>query len=1105
MANIDDKERFLVTGDFPVLESSFVNEVRSARGKDPFTPLLILVSSKLLGLHLRRLLAEQGVNHFNLRFKTLEEFAREISAPHLLAQGKTEIPRFADELLISHISKSLADQDREFYFREISDRQGFHRAVLATLKDLKDGCLSPEEIRSFLEERRVRERLNHTKLRDLLRLWEAYEEKLNRLNWYDESDLMMRGEQWAGDSPTLRETPKLLFYGFYDFNAVQKRLLRTCFHDREAICFLPYEDSPAFEFVKATISWLREKGFKEIKGESWKGQPRQPILDHLNRHLFDRGEPMETSPDVLQIISAPGEPKEVREVIRTMLQMSQEQGISLHEVGILLRSSEDYIRLFREAFDGLRIDPYLRDGLPFIETPAGRSMLLLLGILNKNFSRQSVMEFVTFARLKPSLFMNQREEPFSPTLWDALSIKAGVVEGEKEWEARLKRLKQSWEERRASGTREDDEQREISQEHLIGLDRLIEFISKLSRSLSKLRASNSWAGYAEGLIKACESFAEQGEEGLLIQQAIRRLSDLDATGIPPSPAEFERLVEEMLQSEIIPAGKFQKNGPAVVNLMAARGVPFRMVILPGVVEKSFPPPIRQDAILLDRERKVLNIALSGKERGPLPFKAEGRLDEERLLFRLATGSAKEKLILSFPRIEIGTGRERLPSSFLLAVVKAMTGKSIDFQAFEKFHGYRRFSLSEIGVSDPEKALDEVEYDLSIGQIETKKKRPEAMLYLKEVSPFFGKGLQLELSRWEKETFTPFEGIFSSEESHRILREGHSISKEPISPTLLQNYASCPYQYFLKEVLEIEPLIEPEKVSRINPLEKGSLIHRILWRFFTDIKKAKGERFSLEPKDLKELLKIAHQEFNAFEQRGITGFPMLWELEKKDILDDLIHLFEEELRDREFVPCYFEVSYGMRLHGSQPSELSTEKPVFVTLGGQEISLRGRIDRIDLKEKGRKVKAKVIDYKTGKVYAKGNDFQGGTNLQLPLYLFATEQLLKDLGKDIEVECAEYVYLRERKKKRHVPFQSSEMEKREEELHRIIRVITGGIEEGVFIAMPGKFCENCDFKLVCGTWIKYLFNRKKSDPKVEEFLKMRQGEKTEASGEKAWEEGA
>ena len=231
--------------------------------------------------------------------------------------------------------------------------------------------------------------------------------------------------------------------------------------------------------------------------------------------------------------------------------------------------------------------------------------------------------------------------------------------------------------------------------------------------------------------------------------------------------------------------------------MAARGVPFKMVIIPGMVEKSFPPLIRQDAILLDHERKILNRSLGGKETEPLPLKTEGRLEEERLLYRLAIGAAKEKLILSFPRIEIGTGRERLPSSFLLASVKALTGESTDFQKFEKFPGFVRIPLSEIAVKSPEKALDEVEFDISIGQQKMEEKKAEALLYLRELSPFFGRGLQLESSRWGKRTFTGFEGILSSKEALQVLRERYSIFKKSISPTRLEAYASLPLSISFK--------------------------------------------------------------------------------------------------------------------------------------------------------------------------------------------------------------------------------------------------------------------------------------------------------------------
>ncbi|MGB9628347.1 MAG: PD-(D/E)XK nuclease family protein, partial [Thermodesulfobacteriota bacterium] len=578
---------------------------------------------------------------------------------------------------------------------------------------------------------------------------------------------------------------------------------------------------------------------------------------------------------------------------------------------------------------------------------------------------------------------------------------------------------------------------------------------------------------------------EQDEEDLLVKQAIRRLSELDVSNIPPTPRDFTRLVEEVLQKEVIPIGRFQRNGPTIVNLMAARGVPFKMVIIPGMVEKSFPPLIRQDAILLDHERKIINQSLSGEECEPLPLKAERRLEEERLLFRLAIGAATKKLILSFPRIEMGTGKERLPSSFLLASVKALTGKSVDFNQIERFPGFVRIALSEIAVKSPEEALDEVEFDLSVGQEKLREKNMETMLYLREVSPFFRRCLQLEFSRWGRRIFTGYEGILTSKEALQILRERYSIFKKSISPTRLEAYATCPYQYLLNVIMEVEALIEPEREVTISPLDRGKLIHDILWRFFTDLKKERGPLFQLKPEDLQRLLETADKKFAEFEQVGVTGFPMLWEVEKRNMLNFLKNFFIEELNDTEFVPTYFEVRYGMKPLDFQESEISTEEPVPIRIGERTLHIRGRIDRIDLTKDGKS--ARVRDYKTGKALAKPNEFQGGKTLQLPLYLYAARKLLSPLHKGIQVESAEYYYLKDQNR---VPFEASQLDQKESELQEILETIAQSIEEGIFIPYPDdQNCKyrSCDFRLVCGSWAQILFDRKSKDPKVKRYLEM------------------
>lgn len=1087
----DRKGRFLVSGDYPILESSFVNKVKTIREREPFEPLLILVSSKLLGLHLRRLLVEENLPHFNLRFWTLEEFAREVSTPHLIAQGKRELPTFADELIIGDIAKSLSLKTEEFYFRDIADRPGFHRAILATLKDLKDGCLLPEDIERLLRDARVSRQVHLTKLRDLLKLWMGYQDKLGEIHCYDESDLMVSANSWVRDSVFLKQTPGIMIYGFYDFNAAQKQLLETCFDGKEATAFIPYEHTPAFEFAKPALEWLKQLGFQEIDGTQPALFNRSPSLNHLCQNLFNGKKPFESKPNEIEIISAPGEPREVREVIRAILQSSRAEGIPFHEIGILLRAPEEYSQLFREAFYSIGLEPYLREGMPFIKTRAGRSLKLLLNIMNENFSRQSVMEFAAFAKLRTEQF--SKEEGFSLNLprWDVLSRQAGIVESQKEWLERLQRLKEGGL-KKLEAEEEDEGKRRFHKEDLIALDQLIQFIKTLFYLVRQVEEAKTWNAKVEALLNTFDELIEEDEEGLLVKKAVRRLSELDICGTLSSSADFARLIDEVLQEGVMPQGRFQRNGPSIVNLMAVRGVPFKMVIVPGMVEKSFPPLIRQDAILLDQERIVFNRSLIGKKNEPLPLKAKARLMEERLLFRLTIGAATRRLILSYPRIEIGTGKERLPSSFLLASIEALTGESVDFNKIETFPGFVRIPLSEIAVKAPEKALDEVEYDLSVGQEKSAAKNLSGLLYLAEMSPFFGKGLRLESHRWGKRTFTGYEGLLDSEEALQVLRERYSIFKKSIAPTRLEAYASCPYRYLLDVIMGIEAMTEPEKEVTISPLDKGKLIHDILYEFYSNLKKERGISLRLRQEDLERLLETARKKFTEFEETGITGFPMMWEMEKKGMVDSLRDFFNKEIEDMEFIPAYFEVRYGMKPYDFKESEISTEEPVLLHIGKKTLSLKGKIDRIDLTSDGKK--GRVRDYKTGKISARKNEFQGGKTLQLPLYLHVARQLLGRIHQGIEIESAEYYFLKDGKP---IPFEGAKLDEKAGELQEILETFASGIEDGIFIPVPDhQDCQYryCDFRTICGSWTQTLFERKSGDPRVKRYLRLTREESNE-----------
>ena len=77
------------------------------------------------------------------------------------------------------------------------------------------------------------------------------------------------------------------------------------------------------------------------------------------------------------------------------------------------------------------------------------------------------------------------------------------------------------------------------------------------------------------------------------------------------------------------------------------------------------------------------------------------------------------------------------------------------------------------------------------------------------------------------------------------RLAERLENTPLSPTSLEQWAGCPFRYFLGHVLRISALDDPEEIYAITPLERGSLVHGVLEEF---IGKAKEESTLPQPSE-----------------------------------------------------------------------------------------------------------------------------------------------------------------------------------------------------------------------------------------------------------------
>jgi len=183
-----------------------------------------------------------------------------------------------------------------------------------------------------------------------------------------------------------------------------------------------------------------------------------------------------------------------------------------------------------------------------------------------------------------------------------------------------------------------------------------------------------------------------------------------------------------------------------------------------------------------------------------------------------------------------------------------------------------------------------------------------------------------------------------------------------SPSALLSYQCCPYQFYLKYVLQIPTPLEIKEW--LTPQDIGQLLHITLKEVYT----------TWQPWEMSE------EEFYHLLMRVLT--------EKLQQIPQFIHQPASRLgieilkeRFRFFVRQeYQDFQSGWR---PQPQWLETEIEMKFKLGKRMVSLKGIPDRVDKKERF----FRVIDYKTGyapgpKQCEPGPEFKG---IQLPFYLW------------------------------------------------------------------------------------------------------------------------
>lgn len=999
------------------------------------------------------------------------------------------------------------------YFAPVADLPGFPRAVARTLGELQLAGVEPARVHGV-----------DAVGPDLDALLRRAAAEADRAGAVSRADMLAAATSHLRDDPAALPARHVLWLDVPVATAAERALAVAIVGvAADVLATIPAGDVPA----AAAWDAMGATPLVPAAGGAAPGAP--PVTSALTRlqaWLFSGDTPPAGDVDeTVHVFSAPGEGREAVEVVRRVLREAA-AGVPFDEMAVLLRAPHTYMGLLEHAFARAGVPAWFERGTRRPD-PAGRAFLALLACADEALSARRFAEYLSLAQvplpsgsdphgtsLVPAAAISvddavsailtpdaRPEDPApldeapppteqtpavvagtlrAPWRWEELLVEAYVIQGLDRWQRRLPGLRREYDRRlRELGNEDQDSPRlEAIARDRQELEHLEAFALPIVATLESWRTPRSWGDWLAAFAALVPRVLRQPAR---VQRVLSELAPLSTVG-PVSLRE----VREVLAPRLLTAAHEpprRRHGQVFVGTPpAARGRQFRVVFVPGLAERIFPQRLREDALLLDARRAALDPALTV---------ADTRAADERLQLRLAAGATAERLYLSYPRLELAESRPRVPSFYVLDVVRAMTGSIPRYRAVaDAAFALGQASLAWPAPPDPRMAIDVMEHDLAMllpllrAPASESRRHEGRARYLLELNPALRRSVIERWSRWQPR-WSSADGLTRVTPLIAEALAGQRLTRRPYSLTALQRFAACPYQFQLAAIYRLAPLEAPAPLQRLDPLTKGSLFHEIQTAFFRTLVKngmlpltaanAAAARGQLEW----AISQVTRQAYDDL----APAIDRVWHDEIAALRRDLRLWFDEMvMRDADrWRPERFELGFGMPFESARDPG-SVREPVRV--GDPGFLLRGSIDLVERRADGKALR--VTDHKTGKNRTTpATVVEGGRILQPVLYAAALHALT---GEPVVEGRLSFCTTAGQFSERPIAIDEHVARRGIE----VLEIVDRAVEQGLLASRPGRLgdraaCDYCEFRAVCGPDEPRRTSRKPVMPDLEGLRKL------------------
>ena len=870
------------------------------------------------------------------------------------------------------IHKILQESEENLqYFNRISKEQGFTDIISDTITEFKKYNVTPSVLREGIT--KIDDEELQSKLTDLANIFEKFDlsilenlvdtddeltylaNKLNNCGLYDNAEI------WIDEFTTF--TPQQM--------EVIKVLAKKCKGVNIALCMDEVssgdssEVTDIFNSLKTTelrilnmmrnehIGYEQPVNLNNNKNNRFKDNDE---LKHLEKYFFTYPfKSYKQDVNTIRLYKANNSYDEVENVAKEILRFVRDKGYRFRDISVVCRNIDDYEKIATVIFNEYDIPFFLDKKIDILSNPLIILILSSIEVMIRNWSYESVFKY-----LKSGLVNIDRHEI------DILEnyVLANGIKGFK-WTNEL------------SISEEDNDE-------IDPIKVMIKVREPLLNLHSKIRGNKS--------VKAiCTAIYEFLVELDCFNRIEEWISEFDENGMQGNVMEYQQVSEividildqavDVIGEDLITINEFYKVLNAgfqnkeigiipialdqvnIGDIARIKGRNVKVLFIVGVNDGILPAANKDEGILSDRDRDLL------KENGiELSSSTRAKVFEEQYMVYTALTLASDYLMISYPMADF-EGKS-LRASIVIPRLKRIFPKLIEesdlFNLKERLDKYSK-------VTAPIPTFNEL-----ILALRRNYENEDVEDYWKDVYCWYK-----DKEEFYNKSGNILEGLKYSNDGEVVAREKlkklYSIKDGRLlfSVSRLENYAECPFSYFIKYGLKARD----RKVYEFSAPDLGSFMHEILDEFTNKVKRERiswselnSERCRSIVSDLieKKLIEDSNSILNS--SKKYKYFTNRF----KRVIAKSVSVLAEQMRKGQFEIFSNEFQFG-NLRDGAPIKL--ELP-----SGEEVYLTGRIDRIDSLDLHGNTYIRVIDYKSGSKKFDLNELYYGLQIQLLVYLDA-----------------------------------------------------------------------------------------------------------------------